>query len=297
MNAKEKVLIHLHPHFKVKYREFGKTGIKVSSIGIGTYYDMRWVVGSRFGIRPDYEMKIRAIRSGIEAGVNLIDTAELYNTERMVARAINGMEREDLFIATKVSPQHLGYSSLKKACHRSLSNLGTKYIDLYQIHFPNPFINMRDTARAMEELVDEGCIRNIGISNFSFDRMKEFMSSLKKYTLASTQMKYNLIDRTIEKDIIPFAQKEGISILAWFPLGHGKLVSKDFYGEKIMETIQKDHPGITPAQIALSYLSSKFSNVFPIPRASNTDHTIENAKAGDIVLSDDEIRILESLKF
>ncbi len=281
----------------MKYREFAKTGIKISSIGIGTYYDLRWAAGSRIGIRPDYETKVKAIRSGIEAGVNLIDTAELYNSEKMVARAIKGMDRENLFIATKVSPQHLGYNSLKKACHRSLSNLGTKYIDLYQIHFPNPLISVKNTAKAMEELMDEGFIRNIGISNFSFERMEEFISSLKKYTLASTQMKYNLGDRSIERNIIPFTVSEGISILAWFPLGHGKLVFREFYGEKIMEAMTQAHAGITPAQIALSYLSSKFSNVFPIPRASNPDHTIENAKAGDITLSEDEIKMLESLKF
>ncbi len=121
----------------MEFRDFGKTGVKVSAIGMGTYYDPQWIVLSRIGIAPSKERRINALKIGLEGGINFIDTAELYNTEELVAEAIKNYDREKIFIATKVWPSHLKYDSLIKAAKNSLKRLKTKYIDLYQIHFPS----------------------------------------------------------------------------------------------------------------------------------------------------------------
>jgi diketogulonate reductase-like aldo/keto reductase len=127
----------------LKYKIFGNTGILVSEIGMGTYYDPLWILTARLGWYRGREEKIRAVRAGLNGGINLIDTAEIYGSEPIVAEAIKGWNRESLFIATKVWPTHLSYDNVIKSCYRSLERLGTSYIDLYQIHWPNPRIPIR----------------------------------------------------------------------------------------------------------------------------------------------------------
>jgi len=198
----------------VEYRVFGKTGVKVSVIGMGTYYDPAWIVLSRLGIRRGYARKLTALRVGLEGGINFIDTAEIYGSEPLVGEAIRGFNRDDLFIATKVWPTHVRYDALIKAAKRSVGRLGVKYIDLYQIHFPNRRVPITETMRAMEYLVDNGIIRFIGLSNFSLDQIIEAQGALKKYEIVSIQMPYSLMDRAIEKDIIPYARKNGMAVIA-----------------------------------------------------------------------------------
>jgi diketogulonate reductase-like aldo/keto reductase len=141
----------------MEYRDFGRTKVKVSAIGMGTYYDVSWTMASRLlSHRQGREDKIAALKSGIEIGINLIDTAEMYDTEPLVAEAIRGFNRDAVFIATKVWSTHLKYQQVLKAAKRSLEKLQCSYIDLYQIHWPNPLVPIKDTMRAMEKLVDEG---------------------------------------------------------------------------------------------------------------------------------------------
>ena len=143
--------------------------MKVSAVGMGTYYDTPWIMGSHiFSQRLDREDKTAAIKTGIELGINLIDTAEMYNSEPLVAEAIQGYDRDSLFIATKIWITHLKYSQVLKAAQRSLAKLQCSYIDLYQIHWPSPMVPMKETLKAMEKLVDEGKVRYIGVSTFLF---------------------------------------------------------------------------------------------------------------------------------
>ena len=160
---------------------------------MGTYYDAPWIMRSRLlNERQGREDKIAALKNGIELGINLIDTAEMYDTEPLVAEAIQGYKRDTLFIATKVWSTHLKYSQVLKAAQRSLEKLQCSYIDLYQIHWPNPLVPIKETMRAMEKLVDEGKVRYIGVSNFSLSRMRHAEEALSKYELASNQMEYSL---------------------------------------------------------------------------------------------------------
>ncbi|KAA8922474.1 MAG: aldo/keto reductase [Thermoplasma sp.] len=281
--------------YRMELREFGKTGEKVSRIGVGTYYDVGWMFLARFGKRSDPEGKVRAIRTAVENGVTLIDTAEVYGSEDLVARAIEGFDRSSLFIATKVWITHMSYDSAIKACRRSLKRLNMKYIDLYQIHFPSPVGNMEGTLRAMEKLVDDGLVRYIGVSNFNLRQLKDALGLMKKYDIVSNQIHYSLKHRIPERDIIPFAEKNGMAILSWYPLEHGDLVRDDAYPSDLLTDLRKRYPGIRASQIALSYLMEANSNVFPIPRASNPDHVIENIESVKYTLSEDEINRLKQI--
>ncbi len=264
----------------MEYRDFGRTGVRVSAVGMGTYYDLVWIGASAIGINIGTQAKVAALKSGIECGMNLIDTAEFYRSECVVSRAIRDYDREKLFIATKVFPTHLRKDKLIKACDRSLRSLGTDHIDLYQIHFPNFRIPVGETMNTMERLVDDGKIRHIGISNFSLQTMIEVEQSLKKYPLASTQMHYNLGHRDVEKDVLPHCRENGIALMAYYPLGHGKLASGRRGHAKAISAIASRYGLKNGAQVALNYLLSSDRCVFPIPRASNHEHVVENSTLG-----------------
>jgi len=255
-------------------------------MGLGTYYDFPWIVKSRMGIVGGADAKVTAIKAGFNAGIRLIDTAEIYNSEPLVARAIEGVPREELFVATKVLFLHLRRKALVKSLERSLKRLNLGYVDLYQVHQPSPFVPIGETMSAMEEMVDRGLIRYIGVSNFSLKQMIEANGALKKQRLASTQMPYHLADRRMEKEILPYCRKENMALLAYFPLGHGKLISSG-----VLSSVGQKY-GKTAPQVALNWLLSQ-ENVFPIPRASTSTHVTENAGAAGWRMSDEDMSELD----
>ncbi len=272
----------------MEYKQFAKSGVRVSAVGMGTYYDPLWIAIAYLGWRRGAQTKIRAIRSGLELGINLVDTAEIYQSEPLVAKAVAGLRREDVFLATKVWSNHLRRDKLIKSLEASMRRLGVSYVDLYQIHFPNPRVPIAETMGAMEEMVDKGKIRFIGVSNFSLEQMVEAQHSLKKYELSSTQMEYSLANRSIEKDILPYCEKNGIAVLAYFPLAHGRLAS-----DAELSRIGAKY-GKTPSQVALNILASK-PNVFPIPRASRVEHVKLNAESVGWRVSDEDKAKIEAL--
>ena len=219
------------------------------------------------------------MKCGIELGINLIDTAGMYDTEPLVAEAIRGFKRDALFIATKVWSTHLKYDQVLKAAQRSLEKLQCSYIDLYQIHWPNPLVPIKETIRAMEKLVDEGKVRYVGVSNFSLSQMKEAEEVLSKHELASNQVQYSLKVRKIEADLLPYCDRNSIAILAYRPVAHGELSNPSGNLKAIVDEISQRHDGKTPAQIALNWLVNKSKMVFPIPRASRPQRVTENAGA------------------
>jgi diketogulonate reductase-like aldo/keto reductase len=254
--------------------------VKVSSIGMGTYYDTPWIMGSHiFKQRQDRKDKVAALKRGIELGISLIDTAEMYNTEPLVAEAIQGRDRDTLFISTKIWITHLKHNQVLKAAKRSLAKLQCSYIDLYQIHWPNPMVPVKETLRAMEKLVDEGKVRYIGVSNFSLSRMKESQEALSKYELVSNQMEYSLKVKTIETDLLSYCERNGVAVLAYRPVAHGALANPSGKLKAVVDEISQKHDGKTPAQIALNWLVNKSKEVFPIPRASRPERVMENANA------------------
>ncbi len=252
---------------------------KVSPIGLGT-----WRMGGGYW-QPDYSndsLYINAIRYAIDSGLTLIDTAEMYgggHTEELVGKAIQGYDREELFIITKVWNNHLHYDDVIKSAKASLSRLNSKYIDLYLIHWPNPSVPIKETISAMEKLIDDGIVRCIGVSNFNVNELEEAMYSVKKYEITANEIEYSVLNKNAENDVIPYCEKNNIKVIAYTPLGKGR-VSEIPLLKEIGEKYGK-----TPVQIALAYVMRR---AIPIPKAVKKEHIDEIVGALNLVLTDED---------
>ncbi len=254
-------------------KALGQTGEKISEVGQGT-----WA----------YHGSIEALREGISLGATLIDTAEMYGTEDTVGRAIEG--QDDIFIATKVSAHHLHYDDVIKAAEASLKRLKVSCIDLYQVHWPNPHIPIRETMHAMEALVKRGKIRHIGVSNFSVLEMKEAQEALSTETIVSNQVEYSLLSREIEVDVLPYCSSEKITIIAYSPLARGHISSARSGNSALLDQIAERYRK-TRSQVALNWLTS-WENVVVIPKADRLDHVRENCGASDWRLSREDFEAI-----
>ena len=256
-------------------RELGNSGIRLPEIGFGT-----WNYGG--GVEP--------LRTAIEYGACLIDTAEAYGTEEIVGKAIKG-QRDRVFLATKVLPRNFRECDLIAAAERSLRRLGTDYIDLYQLHWPNLTIPIEEPMKGMERLVDDGKVRFIGVSNFSVRDLINAQAALAKQRIVANQVRYNLIERTIEGGLLQYCQKNGITVIAYSPLATslGNIRAADPEGvlPKVAEASFK-----SPAQVALNWCINKES-VIAIPKASSVEHVVENMGASGWQLRPELLRLLE----
>jgi myo-inositol catabolism protein IolS len=301
---------------KMEYRELGKSGIQVSAVGLGTWQwgSTEWGWGRLYGKQDVLD----AFQKAIELGINFIDTAEMYGrgkSEEILGEAIHG-HREDVIIATKVSPWNLSYGRLLRAAERSLRRLRVDVIDLYQVHWPNPLVPIQNTMKAMKKLVKEGKIRSVGVSNFNLKRLKATQDALAPLELASNQMRYNLLDREIERKLHGYAVRDKITIIAYSPLAQGLLTGKYTSNSTPKSFIQAVNPGFssrnltqlvevnrtlsdiadahgkTRSQVALNWLTRK-ENVVAIPGVKNMEHAINDAGATDWLLNDIEAERLE----
>lgn len=251
----------------MEYRRLGRTDARVSVIGMGT-----WKIGN-FKTNEERRAQVNALKRGIELGINLIDTAEMYShgkSEEVVADAINGV-RERVFIASKVSPENLRYDDVIRACRASLARLGTRYIDLYQVHWPNPRIPIQETMSAMEALVRDGAIRFIGVSNFSVPETEEARAALAKNEVVSNQVEYSLTNRHVESEILPYCAREKVTLIAYSPLARGHIVSS------IPKPILQKYK-LTPAQAMLNWVT-RDEHVVAIPKAASIPHIEEDASS------------------
>ena len=241
-------------------------------------------IGGEFTRNPaQVAAHVAALELGIDLGLTLLDTAEIYAaglSEEIVGKVAQG-RRDRLFIATKFSPENHEYSRVIEAAERSLMRLKTDYIDLYQIHWPNPSVPIAETIRAMEDLVAAGKVRYVGLSNFSAREMRTAQSALRECTILSNQCEYNLFDRFIESDILPWCRAHNAIVMAYSPLDKGRNTDGDERRELLHALAAKY--GRSPAQIALSWLISQPS-VVVIPKSVNPDHIRENAASADFEL-------------
>jgi diketogulonate reductase-like aldo/keto reductase len=268
----------------MEYRRLGKTSEKVSVIGMGT-----WMMGTVSSPKGRLE-QVGSLRRGLELGVNLIDTAEYYGdgkAEQLVGEAIKDRKRDDVFIATKVWPTHLHHDDVLEACDRSIQRLGVRQIDLYQVHWPNPRVPIRETMSAMEKLVRDGLVRHIGVSNFSVDQTRDAQAALTKSELVSNQVEYSLSERAIEKDVLPYCEKEGITVIAYSPLGRGNIPASLIP----RSILTKYH--LTPMQAALNWVTFK-DRVVAIPKSAKREHTEENAGAVSSRLTEEDYKLISS---
>jgi len=267
----------------MEFRPLGKTDEKVPVIGMGT-----WTMGNQAS-GNDRSTEIEALRRGIELGMVLIDTAEAYGygkAEGLVAEAVAG-RRDEVLIATKVSPEHFHYDDVLMSCDSSLQRLGIKQIDLYQLHWPNPRVPIRESMRAMEQLVNQGKIRYIGVSNFSAEQTMEAQESLSKNEVVSNQVQYSLTSRSIERSLFPYCEREKITIIAYSPLDRGKIPGR------IPKRITEKY-GMSPAQVMLNWVTYKDS-VVAIPKAASVGHIEENSRSVTPRLSAEDYALLSKL--
>lgn len=290
------------------------SGARLSVIGLGT-----WQFGSaEWGYGHDYADKVAGeiVRRALDLGVNLVDTAEVYGlgrSERIVGEAIRG-RRDGVFLATKLFPIGFPFRVAARA-RSSLRRLGVDYVDLYQQHWPNPLFSPGRLMPRFRKLVDAGLVRHAGVSNHSLAQWQACERAFGGRIL-SNQVRFSLVDRRPERELVPWAQREGRVIIAYSPLGQGLLSGK--YQEAAPSNFRRARGDFsaasrrrraplvtalreiasarsaTSAQVALAWLVQK-PNVVAIPGASDLKQLEENVAAAEIALSSDELATLDSL--
>jgi len=266
--------------------QLGKSGEQIPVLGQGT-------MGIKAGKDKEYYEKWKSsLRKGIELGMTHIDTAELYNrgtSEKTIGEVIKEYDRDDLFITSKLFPKHLGSKSMTKACNKSLERLDIKYLDLYLVHFPSfVFSKIEKHMRVMEQLLNEGKIRYIGVSNYSINQFKKGQESLKKAEIVANQLHANIRSQKHIHNSLPYYKKEGVILTAYSPLGHRGYTNLKGDLRKKLDHVAKLH-NASIQQIALAWLINH-ENVIAIPKAFQIQHIEANAAAADIELSAEEIK-------
>jgi diketogulonate reductase-like aldo/keto reductase len=236
--------------------------------------------------------QIYLIQKAIESGVNVFDTAEIYSagrSESVLGESIRGF-RSEVFLSTKFSPNNANFYSIIDSCERSLSRLNTDYIDLYQIHWPYPNSNL-EIVKAFKHLKNQGKILNFGVCNYSKKEMLEINELLGDDKIYSNQVEYNLYDRYIENDILPYCNEQQIRILAYSPLNKCRKILDNDLIKKLSTKYKK-----TPAQIALNWLT-KNKNTIALPKTNNLNNLILNIESNKFFMEDDDYKQLNSLDY
>lgn len=255
-------------------------GETVPSIGQGT-----WFLGEN---KSRMEEEGRALRTGIEAGMTLIDTAEMYGdgkAETLVGNAIRMYERERLFLVSKVYPHNAGTHKIFTSCENSLRRMGTEYLDLYLLHWRGR-VPLAETVECMERLVRMGKIRRWGVSNFDVSDMEELFSVPGGENCAANQVLYHLGSRGVEYDLLPWLRGHGVPMMAYCPLAQGGDLKQALYENPVIRETAARH-GCTAAQLLLAFVLRQ-DGVMAIPRSGNPSHTMENAQADSLLISEAE---------
>jgi aryl-alcohol dehydrogenase-like predicted oxidoreductase len=302
----------------MELRSLGSSEVKISSIIMGT-----WQAGKEMWVGIDDSETIKALRTAFEAGITTIDTAEYYghgHSERVIGKALADV-RDQLVYATKVFPNHLKSDQVIEACHRSLKNLKTDYIDLYQIHWPagswgTESVPVEETMGAMNDLKERGLIRAIGVSNFSRAQLEE---AAEYGRIDSLQPPYSLFWRQVEKDARPYCVENTITVLAYSSMAQGLLTGKfgsnhkfaegdhrsrnklfkpDNY-QRVQQALEKLRPiaeryGISLGQLALGWLIVQ-PNTCAIAGARTAEQVEQNAKAGEILISPSDLEEIDQI--
>ncbi|MEK5494872.1 aldo/keto reductase [Paenibacillus sp. FSL R7-0297] len=255
-------------------------GVMLPKLGQGT-----WFMGEHAANRAE---EIAALRFGVELGMNLIDTAEMYGdgrSEELVGEAVKGI-RDDVFLVSKVYPHNAAGAGLIRSCEASLKRLGTDHLDLYLLHWRGT-IPLEETVEGMEALVASGKIARWGVSNFDTPDMQELLRIPGGNHCAVNQVLYHLGSRGIEHELLPWLSGHKIPVMAYSPLAQAGTLRKGLTENETVQRIARDHEA-TPLQILLAW-SIREGNVMAIPKAGTRQHVEENAAAGKLVLTSDEL--------
>jgi diketogulonate reductase-like aldo/keto reductase len=261
-----------------------RDGTVLPAIGQGT-----WNMGDDQSRRAE---EIAALQAGIEAGMTLIDTAEMYGegrSEELVGEAIRG-RRDEVFLVSKVYPHNAGGNKLVQSCEQSLKRLGTDHLDLYLLHWRGR-IPLQETIEGMQRLIADGKIRRWGVSNLDVDDMNELMRISGAEQCAVNQVLYHLGSRGIEYDLLPWQQEHGMPVMAYSPLAQAGSLRRELIQHPVVQQIADEH-GAEPFQIMLSWCI-RSGSVIAIPKASSVDHAKSNAQAAAIQLSEQQLQQLD----
>jgi diketogulonate reductase-like aldo/keto reductase len=234
--------------------------------------------------------EVEALRTGIDLGMTLIDTAEMYadgGAEKVVGEATRG-QRDEIFIVSKLYPQNAAPERMREACDRSLERLGTDRIDLYLLHWRGG-VSLRKTVDGFEQLLDAGKIRHAGVSNFDVDDMDELFRLKGGEKIVANEVLYNLVRRGIEFDLVPWMRKRHRPIIAYSPIEEGLLTTAQ---HRALGEVATRH-GATPAQIALAWLL-RDDGIIAIPKSANVAHVRENRGALDVSLTARDLEQLDA---
>ncbi|MGK6325628.1 aldo/keto reductase [Erwinia sp. DT-104] len=255
----------------------------VPAIGQGT-----WYMGEESSKRGQ---EVAALQAGLEHGLKLIDTAEMYadgGAEEVVGEALRG-RRDSAWLVSKVYPWNAGVVDAVEACERSLRRLQTDYLDLYLLHWRGT-VPLEETITAMEKLQQAGKIRRWGVSNFDSSDLKELLAEEGGNACAANQVLYHLASRGIEYDLLPDCQQHAIPVMAYCPLAQAGRLRHDLLTHPVLNNIAQQK-GITTAQLLLAWVIRK-EGVMAIPKASSLQHVAENAAALEVVLSNEELALI-----
>jgi diketogulonate reductase-like aldo/keto reductase len=253
------------------------SGTQVPALGQGT-----WKMAEQAARRAE---EIAALRCGLDLGLTLIDTAEMYadgGAEELVGEAISG-RRDDVFIVSKFSPQHATRKGVAAACGRSLRRLKTDRLDLYLLHWPGS-VPLAETLAGLGDLVEAGKVRAYGVSNFDALDLEDALRTSPSAAIATNQILYNLMRRGPEFDVLPWCRSRSIPLMAYSPVEQGRLLPR-------LQAMAEQH-GSTPAQIALAWLVRQ-PDLIAIPKAGTVAHVRENRGALKIELSPADLKALD----
>lgn len=258
---------------------------KMPVVGIGT-----WHMGDSKDTRQD---EIKAIQAAINAGATAIDTAEMYGngrSEKLVGEAIRPFKRDRLFIIDKVLPSNASHAQLEKSLDRSLQLVGTDYFDLYFLHWRSGTIPLAETVDEMERMVTKGKIKSWGVSNFDTADMQELWQLADGSHCVANEDLYNLDERGIEFDLLPWQAQQRIPLIAYSPLAEADTISGKLTQHPLLQELAANHSA-SVYQIMLAW-TVRNGNVLTIPKAGQPSHAIDNVAAGEIEFTSDELSAL-----
>ncbi len=256
------------------------SGQAIPILGMGT-----WQMGED---ARDRQSEVKALRYGLDLGLSLIDTAEMYGeggAEEVIAEAI-ASRRSEVFLVSKVYPHNASRQGVIAACDRSLKRLKTDYLDVYLLHWRGA-VPLAETLEAFQTLQQSGKIRSYGVSNFDTADMQEAISLKNGSSIVTNQVLYNLMRRGIELNLLPWCRQQDMPIMAYSPIEQGRLIN-----HKTLKAIAQER-GVSTAQVAIAWLLHQ-DNVIVIPKSSDIDHVEQNRAALDLKLSAEELNILNT---
>ncbi len=249
-------------------------GMKIPMLGLGTWQ----LNGSTC---------ISGVKAALGMGYNHIDTAEMYGNENEVRQGMQGFDRKSIFITSKVWPESLSYQHVIDACDNSLKRLGTGYLDLYLLHWPVHGADYKEVFRAFRKLVDDGKAKSVGVSNFTIHHLHDTLPIAKELGLQIAANEVEFHPGLYQKELLEFCSRNGIALIAYSPLGRGKVA-----GEKSLLEIAKKH-GKTAFQVSLRWILQH--GVVVIPKASSEKHLADNMGIFDFELSAEEMKAIDAM--